>query len=87
VTEAQAKVGESLLQTVQQTMTLVQQQSALLADYRMIVQRYEKLTSAMPQPPAVVHADAGRRTLWLNPRDGVIMLRKSWQNPHDHHWN
>jgi len=57
-TEAQAKVGESSLQTALQALTLVQQQSALLADYRMIVQRYEKLTSVMPHPPAVVHADS-----------------------------
>jgi hypothetical protein len=80
-------LGESLLQTAQQALTLVQQQSALLADYRLIVQRYEKLNAELSALKRE-HADAGpdrrlncEKAMAFRCRDANI------QQGRDAHWN
>jgi hypothetical protein len=80
-------LGESLLQTAQQALTLCQQQSVLLADYQIIVQRYEKRVAELSAPKGWC-ADAGpdrrlncEKELEFRCRDANI------QQGCDNHWN
>lgn len=81
----------SALASLQEALRLADQLQAVIASQTAIIHQHERLSgnllAAMPQSPAVVHADAGRQTSWLNPDDGVILLRKSWQCGHNHDWN